>query len=84
MNPKKVCDILGLNSSFVLSPRMNNSNSSHSSNNIPPILCEVCQNGTHHPSDCPELTEPMKDGFYSGGGGGAHDHDHDKDHSGYT
>jgi len=63
----------------------NHSNSSSGSGSgsgsgIQPILCEVCQNGAHHPSDCPELAAPLKDGFYSGGGG-QQSHDHDDDES---
>lgn len=41
------------------------------------VPCEICKNGGHSPSHCPELSNPLKDGFYSGGGGGGSGHSHD-------
>lgn len=41
----------------------------------------VNQDG-HNPSNCPELRDPLKEGFYSGGGGGgagSHSHEDDDD-----
>lgn len=33
------------------------------------VVCVICKNSGHTPSSCPELSEPLKSGFYSGGGG---------------
>ena len=43
------------------------------------VVCTVCKNGVHHPSNCPELSAPLKEGFYSGGGGGGGGHSHEDD-----
>jgi hypothetical protein len=46
---------------------------------IPPILCSMCKESGHHESRCPSLSEPLKNGFYSGGGynGGGEGEDDD-------
>lgn len=41
------------------------------------VVCSICKNGTHNVSACPELYDPLKQGFYSGGGGGGHSHEED-------
>jgi hypothetical protein len=41
-----------------------------------PIVCLVCKTQGHNEANCPQLCEPLKNGFYSGGGGGAaHSHE---------
>ena len=46
------------------------------------ILCTICNSGGHRPSRCPDIRDPLKEGFYSGGGGGGgHSHDDDDDES---
>ncbi len=45
----------------------------------PQIGCDICKNGAHHPSNCPELAAPLQEGFYSGGGGGGGGHSHEDD-----
>jgi hypothetical protein len=45
---------------------------------IPEIACSVCKNAGHHPNNCPELSDPLNPGFYSGqgqGGGGGGEED---------
>lgn len=41
---------------------------------VPQIVCGVCKSAGHNESNCPQLVEPLNNGFYSGGGGG-HSHD---------
>lgn len=37
------------------------------------IPCSVCSEQGHHPSRCPDLTDPLRPGFSgAGGGGGGH------------
>jgi len=45
------------------------------------IICLICKQDGHSSSACPELADPLKEGFYSGGGGngGSHSHDDDED-----
>jgi hypothetical protein len=47
--------------------------------NIPQSSCLICKESGHHSNNCPELTEPLKNGFYSGGtyGGGGEGEDDD-------
>jgi hypothetical protein len=45
------------------------------------MKCVICGN-EHVASKCPELYEPLKDGFYSGGGGG-HSHDEEDSKNGF-
>lgn len=35
-----------------------------------PNVCTICKEQNHSASNCPQLSEPLKNGFYSGGGGG--------------
>ncbi len=43
----------------------------------PACPCMLC-GGPHRPSHCPNLHDPLKEGFYTGGGGGGgHSHDDD-------
>lgn len=35
-----------------------------------PIVCSVCKSQGHTVSNCPQLSDPLKNGFYSGGGRG--------------
>jgi hypothetical protein len=42
--------------------------------------CYVCGEDGHRASRCPELCDPLREGFFKGGGGGGgdcDDHDHD-------
>ena len=32
--------------------------------------CTLCKEHGHHADRCPELRDPLREGFYSGGGGG--------------
>ena len=41
----------------------------------PQQVCSLCKDGGHHLSNCPELSHPLKNGFYSGGGGNTHTHE---------
>jgi hypothetical protein len=41
---------------------------------IPQIVCSLCSSAGHNANKCPTLSDPLKEGFYSGGGGG-HSHD---------
>ncbi len=43
------------------------------------IQCSICGDAKHNLTRCPTLTEPLKQGFISGGGGGGGGHDHDED-----
>ena len=43
------------------------------------IICLVCKHDGHSSTACPELANPLKDGFYTGGGGGGGSHSHDDD-----
>ncbi len=43
-----------------------------------PIPCSVCQESGHHAAKCPTLSDPLKQGFYTGGGGG-HAHGGDEE-----
>ena len=46
---------------------------------VPQIICIVCKKSGHNESNCKELTESLKPGFYSGGGsGGGHSHEEDE------
>jgi hypothetical protein len=44
--------------------------------------CSLCGEGGHRASRCPDLCDPLKEGFFKGGGGGGggdcDDHDHDE------
>lgn len=39
--------------------------------------CSICQEGGHHPRECPELYQPLKSGFFAPSGGGGHSHGDD-------
>ncbi len=43
--------------------------------------CSLCGEGGHRASRCPDLCDPLREGFFKGGGGGGggdcDDHDHD-------
>lgn len=41
--------------------------------------CCLCKEGGHTASNCPDLYDPLKEGFYSGGGGGGQGHSHEDD-----
>ena len=41
-----------------------------------PARCSICNETNHHSSECPTLSEPLKEGFYSGGG---HQHTEEDD-----
>jgi hypothetical protein len=43
------------------------------------IICKICCSGGHRSSRCPELSIPLKEGFYRGEGGAQHSHDEDDD-----
>lgn len=44
------------------------------------VPCSLCKEGGHHTNRCPELTAPLKSGFFApSGGGGGHSHDDDDD-----
>lgn len=46
---------------------------------VPQEVCSLCKGGGHGSTNCPELSNPLKDGFYSGGGGGGgHSHEEDE------
>ena len=46
---------------------------------VPQIPCVVCKKTGHYESKCPDLTEPLNPGFYTGGGGGGgHSHEEDE------
>lgn len=30
------------------------------------MKCPVCNDGEHHPSNCPELSKDLEEGFYTG------------------
>jgi hypothetical protein len=32
-------------------------------------VCSICKTQGHYVSNCPQLSDPLKNGFYSGGGG---------------
>jgi hypothetical protein len=35
---------------------------------VPPAApCKICQ-GAHKPNRCPDLSDPLRDGFFTGGG----------------
>lgn len=34
------------------------------------VPCSVCQEAGHHARRCPELSQPLKSGFYAPSGGG--------------
>lgn len=41
--------------------------------------CSVCKEAGHRAERCPELSAPLKPGFYApSGGGGQHSHDDDE------
>ena len=42
--------------------------------------CGLCQKAGHSSRGCPDLREPTKDGFHSGGGGGG-GHSHDEENA---
>ena len=35
---------------------------------IPAIMCTVCKSHGHRETNCPTLSDPLKNGFYGGGG----------------
>lgn len=39
--------------------------------------CSVCKEHGHDLTKCPELSDPLKPGFYTGGQQGGHDEDDD-------
>lgn len=43
------------------------------------MKCLICGQEGHTNSNCPDLAEPLKDGFYSGGGGGGGGHSHEEE-----
>jgi hypothetical protein len=42
--------------------------------------CAVCNKAGHPSTKCPELTAPLKPGFFSGGGGGRPSGDDEDEH----
>jgi len=43
-------------------------------------VCSICKERTHTSKNCSQLSDPLKEGFYSGGGGGgSHSHNDDDD-----
>jgi hypothetical protein len=42
-------------------------------------VCMICNHAGHSAAYCPELVDPLREGFYSGGGGGGHSHEDDDD-----
>lgn len=44
-----------------------------------PVICLVCKTQGHNESQCPQLSDPLQNGFYTGGGGGGHSHEDDDD-----
>ena len=43
------------------------------------LPCYLCSELGHCTRECPILSEPLKEGFYSGGGSGDGQHTHDDD-----
>ena len=43
------------------------------------VPCSLCKEVGHHPMRCPELCDPMRDGFSGAGGGGGGGHGDDDD-----
>jgi len=42
--------------------------------------CMICNGGGHEVNRCPELRDPLREGFYrGGGGGGGHSHDEEEE-----
>jgi hypothetical protein len=46
---------------------------------IPQTVCYFCNQLGHCARECTTLSDPLKEGFYSGGGGGGGGHSHDED-----
>jgi hypothetical protein len=45
-----------------------------------PATCLVCKTQGHNETQCPQLSDPLQNGFYTGGGGGGgHSHEEDDD-----
>jgi hypothetical protein len=45
-----------------------------------PTTCLVCKTQGHNETQCPQLSDPLQNGFYTGGGGGGgHSHEEDDD-----
>lgn len=43
------------------------------------IPCSICQQDGHRANRCPELSAPLRPGFFApSGGGGGHSHDDDE------
>lgn len=42
-----------------------------------PGACSICQTQGHHARACPELSAPLRPGFFAPSGGGGHSHDDD-------
>ncbi len=41
------------------------------------IVCTVCKEAGHRLDRCPELSAPLRPGFFAPSGGGGHSHDDD-------
>jgi hypothetical protein len=41
------------------------------------VACLICKKLSHNESNCPELVEPLKNGFYTGEHGGGDEEDDD-------
>jgi len=41
------------------------------------VACLICKKPSHNESNCPELVEPLKNGFYTGEHGGGDEEDDD-------
>jgi len=44
---------------------------------LPQIVCYFCSESDHNARECPSLSDPLKEGFYSGGGSSSGEHSHD-------
>jgi len=43
------------------------------------ITCSLCKKTGHSSSNCPDLHDPLKEGFYSGGGDAQHTHNEEEE-----